>query len=200
MKQYVGLRARKTFSVLVLVAGVASGLAGCGSGEKEAASPAKDSSATSRSGDGKPAPSVSEGVPESSAATTLAEIKGNDLSVAITSAVRDSAGFVTVSGNVRNEGARSWVGADWASDERELRANGGSLAGSSLVDQKGKKRYLILRDTNGKCLCTKFDAALRQGSSADWYAQFPAPPKETTTVTFQVGAMPPAEIPLTEAQ
>ncbi|NEA39197.1 hypothetical protein [Streptomyces sp. SID11385] len=144
--------------------------------------------------------SASASPPDGVDSGTLAELRNSDLVVVVKSAVRDKGGYVTVEGNVTNSGSRSWVGADWKSDENELRNNGGSLAGASLVDQEGKKRYLILRDTSGKCLCTKFDSALRQGQSADWFAQFPAPPASTKKVTFQVGSMPPAEIPLSEAR
>ncbi|MEV3871787.1 hypothetical protein [Streptomyces sp. NPDC049906] len=98
-----------------------------------------------------------------------------------------------MSGSVRNNGSDSWLGENWKSDERELRSNGGSLAGASIVDRVGKKKYLVLRDTSGKCLCTKF-ALLRSGESASWFAQFPAPPEGTTEVDFQVGSMPPAAI------
>lgn len=60
------------------------------------------------------------------------------------------------------------------------------------MDKAGKKKYLILRDTQGRCLCTKFEGGgVDAGQSADWYAQFPAPPEGTTKVDFQVGDMPP---------
>ena len=78
--------------------------------------------------------------------------------------------------------------------------NGGSVAGASLVDQAGKKKYLILRDTEGRCLCTRFARGSKPGESADWFAQFPAPPEGTTKVSFQVGSMPPASIELSEGE
>jgi hypothetical protein len=36
------------------------------------------------------------------------------------------------------------------------------------------------------------------GESADWFAQFPAPPAGTSAVDFQVGSMPPASIEISE--
>jgi hypothetical protein len=73
------------------------------------------------------------------------------------------------------------------------------MAGASLTDSKGKKKYLVLRDTQGRCLCTKFDGGgVDAGKSADWFAQFPAPPADTTAVDFQVGSMPPASIEISE--
>ncbi|MBV7254408.1 MULTISPECIES: hypothetical protein [Streptomyces] len=128
----------------------------------------------------------------------LAEAKDGDIAVKIESAVRDQGGFVTVSGTVTNNGSASWIGANWKSEETELQGNGGSLAGANLVDVSGKKKYLVLRDTGGRCLCTKFSKLLGNGESASWYAQFPAPPQETTDVKFQVGTMPPATIQISE--
>jgi C4-type Zn-finger protein len=120
------------------------------------------------------------------------------LVLAVTSAKRDGGGFVTVEGTVTNNTDTLWVAADWRGDEKELARNGGSIAGASLIDQKGKKKYLILRDTSGRCLCTQFTGGVRQGETTQWFAQFPAPPADTTAVDFQVGSMPPASIEISE--
>jgi hypothetical protein len=138
---------------------------------------------------------------ENSAATPLAEVKSGDLSLSVTSAVRDSGGFVTVSGTVTNSGGKFWAASDWMGDERELTKNGASLAGASLVDPQGKKKYLVLRDTSGRCLCTKFaDGGVESGDTQEWYAQFPAPPEGSTEVTFQVGSMPPANVTVSSGE
>ncbi|MGW0929517.1 hypothetical protein [Streptomyces sp. NPDC002644] len=102
---------------------------------------------------------------------------------------------------VTNSGGDFWMAGDWRGDEHELNGNGPSLAGASLVDSTGKKKYLVLRDTEGRCLCTKFDGGgVDSGKAADWYAQFPAPPEDTTEVKFQVGSMPPATVALSTGE
>ncbi|MEV5283132.1 hypothetical protein [Streptomyces sp. NPDC052811] len=45
-----------------------------------------------------------------------------------------------------------------------------------------------LRDTDGRCLCTKF-SGLGAGKNSTFFAQFPAPPANTTEVDFQVPHM-----------
>ncbi|GAA2541898.1 hypothetical protein GCM10010295_28340 [Streptomyces intermedius] len=167
-------------------------LSGCGgsddSGEggKPTASVQKDGKGESR-----------EGAPTASAADeVLAEVSSSGVTLTVTSAQRDSAGFLTVSGTVRNGTEGLWTGGDWLGDERELRRNGGSIAGASLVDKNSKKKYLVLRDTSGRCLCTKFEGGVKSGDSADWFAQFPAPPNDVGEVDFQVGNMPPAPVKL----
>jgi hypothetical protein len=72
------------------------------------------------------------------------------------------------------------------------------MAGAKLVDKQGRKRYYILRDTEGRCLCTKFTLGVEGGKTADWYAQFPAPPEGHDEVDFQIADMPPATITISE--
>lgn len=139
--------------------------------------------------------------PEGSAppeGAVLAESEGDGVVMTVTSAVRDSGGFLTVSGKVTNSSGNLWTGGEWRGDESELQGNGGSIAGASLIDKAGKKKYLVLRDTSGRCLCTKFSGGIDSGKSADWFAQFPAPPEDTQKVDFQVGSMPPATIQISE--
>ncbi|MGV9243034.1 hypothetical protein [Streptomyces sp. NPDC003710] len=189
------MKGRRALSALAIAAGLLLTVAGCGAGSdgKSGKGPAT-SSASARTGDGGQKQSQA---PQSDAA--LAEVKGeNGLALTVTSAKRDSGGFVTVEGTVTNNTGTLWVAADWRGDERELARNGGSIAGASLIDQKGKKKYLILRDTSGRCLCTQFTGGVREGATAQWFAQFPAPPEGTDTVDFQVGAMPPASIELSQ--
>jgi hypothetical protein len=65
-----------------------------------------------------------------------------------------------------------------------------SVSGVTLVDQVNRKRHLVLRDTEGACLCTRFegyvDANLRYPQSA----QFAAPPDDVDRMTVQVPGFP----------
>lgn len=129
----------------------------------------------------------------------LAEVKGGkggDLTLTINSAERDDSGFTTFKGTLKNEGPTVAVLPGWASEESELQDNGLSMAGATMVDKKGKKRYFILRDTNGHCLCTRFTGGFEQGETSEWFAQFPAPPSSTAKVDFQVADMPSATVKL----
>ncbi|MCX4988744.1 hypothetical protein [Streptomyces sp. NBC_00568] len=190
-------KGRTALSAVAITAGLLLTVAGCGGGgdgesDKGASSPSA-STKSSSSGGGK----AETQTPESEA--VLAEVKGeNGLTLTVTSAKRDQGGFVTVEGTVTNNTDNTWIAANWRGDERELSKNGASIAGANLIDQKGKKKYFILRDTSGRCLCTQFTGGVRQGATAQWFAQFPAPPAETTAVDFQVGSMPPASIEISE--
>ncbi|MGQ4350087.1 MULTISPECIES: hypothetical protein [unclassified Streptomyces] len=187
---------RRAMTAVAITTGLLLTVAGCGGsgGDDKSNESSAASSPTASQDDG--------GSKESStpsADKVLATAKDGDITVTINSAQRDQGGFVTVAGQVTNGGSSSWLGADWQSNETELASNGGSLSGASLVDEKGKKKYLVLRDTSGRCLCTKF-SRLRPGDTASWFAQFPAPPDGTDTVSFQVGALPPTSVDLSEGE
>ncbi|UXY21668.1 hypothetical protein N8I84_25440 [Streptomyces cynarae] len=190
------LKGRRALSAVAVATGLLLTVAGCGGGGDDTS----DKGTTTASA---PARSSSNGHQEQSQApqseAALAEVKGeNGLTLTVTSAKRDNGGFVTVEGTVTNNTGSPWVGGTWRGDEQELAKNGGSIAGASLIDQKGKKRYLILRDTSGRCLCTQFSGGVKNGETVQWFAQFPAPPQGTDKVDFQVGSMPPASIDISE--
>ncbi|WP_223281285.1 hypothetical protein [Streptomyces antnestii] len=186
-------RQRTALAALAITTGLILTTAGCGGGDDGKGESKASASARHTTGqDVSPTPSPSS-------EQTLAEVKSNGITLTVTSATRDQGGFLTLSGKVTNGGGKFWIAADWRGDERELSKNGSSLAGASVVDKAGKKKYLILRDTQGRCLCTKFEGGgVDAGQSVDWYAQFPAPPEGTNKVDFQVGSMPPAPLEITE--
>ncbi|MEU6663554.1 hypothetical protein [Streptomyces sp. NPDC046821] len=189
-------RQRTVLAALAMTTGLVLTLAGCG-GDDVKADP--KSSASPKQTTGQNAgdqPSSSQ--PTSQA---LAEVKNKDITLTVDSAKRDQGGFLTLSGKVTNGGGEFWTATGWRGDEREVSFNGASMAGASVVDKTGKKKYLILRDTQGRCLCTKFEGGgVKAGQSVEWYAQFPSPPEGTTNVDFQVGDMPPAAVDITEGE
>ncbi|MEU5000808.1 hypothetical protein [Streptomyces sp. NPDC021622] len=189
---------RRAMTAVAITTGLVLTVAGCGGGGDDDKSD-KESSPTSSTKEDKGGDDKGESqAPAADAA--LAEVKSNGITLTVTSASRDEGGFLTINGRVTNGTSGIWVGSEWRSDENELKKNGGSLAGASVVDAQGKKKYLVLRDTSGRCLCTKFEGGINQSQSVDWYAQFPAPPEGTTKVEFQVPTMPPASIELSEGE
>ncbi|MEI5525788.1 hypothetical protein WB401_39660 [Streptomyces brasiliscabiei] len=190
------MKGRRAVTAVAIATGLVLTVAGCGGGgDDDNASDKGSSSTPSAKGDD----GGEQDTQEPTTTSVLAEVKGeNGLTLTVSSAKRDEGGFVTVEGAVVNNTGEAWVPASWLGDEKELAKNGASIAGASLVDQTGKKKYLVLRDTSGRCLCTQFTGGVDEGATAQWFAQFPAPPESTTSVDFQVGSMPPATIELSE--
>ncbi|MER7054916.1 hypothetical protein [Streptomyces sp. NPDC000351] len=173
-------KARRGLAAVPVVIGLALGVAGCGGGGDDDKPDAPVSS--SRSSESKP------DAQEGSAEEPLAELKGpSGLMLKVTLAQRDSGGFVTVSGELKNDASKTvTVPAQLSGNETEIVRNGRSLGGATLVDPKGKKRYYVLRDTDGRPLTTTNFSAMKAGESLPVFMQFPAPPTSTTEMTLQL--------------
>ncbi|MDC0773963.1 hypothetical protein [Streptomyces sp. HD] len=171
--------ARRGMAAAAIAVSLALGVAGCSSGDDKSGD-----TSTSASKNGSSNPDAQTGDSEE----PLAELKGEEgFLLTVTSAVRDSGGFLTVSGELKNDGDQSArVPVSTRGDETEIIKHGTSFGGSTLVDSSGKKRYYVLRDTEGRPLTTTDLPKIKAGDSIPVFIQFPAPPKSTTEVTFQV--------------
>ncbi|MDN5382820.1 MULTISPECIES: hypothetical protein [Streptomyces] len=177
-------KARRGLVTLTVATGLALGVAGCGGGD-DSKKPEISASASESSGSN---PNAQEG----KSAQPLAELTGPDgFLLQITDAKRDSGGFVTVNGILKNDGSKvANVPAQLSGNETEIIRHGVSLGGATLVDPKSKKRYYVLRDTEGRPLTTTGFPALKPGQSVGVFMQFPSPPASTTEVTFQLPQFP----------
>ncbi|MGC2999395.1 hypothetical protein ACPF8X_13785 [Streptomyces sp. G35A] len=174
-------KARRGMVALTVAAGLALGVAGCSGGGDDDKKPKTSASASADNGSD---PSAQEGQAEA----PLAELRGSDgLLLQVTSAQRDAGGFVTVNGTLKNDGDKSVVvPAALSGNETEIVRNGRSLGGATLVDSKGKKRYYVLRDTDGRPLTTTGFSTIKAGETLSVFMQFPAPPSDASEVTFQL--------------
>ncbi|MFD3555668.1 hypothetical protein ACFWWA_26760 [Streptomyces goshikiensis] len=159
-------------------------LAGCGGGDekpKEAQKPAPSQPQGSVAQ--KPTPAGGGSSEPLEVIATSAGPAG--IVLTLNSAVRDQGGFFTVSGQIKNGGSEAFVQtAAWRGDEKSASAT--SVAGATLTDKAGKKRYYVLRDTEGRCLCTIGLTRIAAGETIPFFAQFPAPPAGTTEVDFNL--------------
>ncbi|MFB7090903.1 hypothetical protein [Streptomyces sp. NPDC056296] len=173
-------KAHRGMAALTVVVGLVLGVAGCGGGGSDDKKPKTSTSATA---DGESDPTAQQG-----SDSPLAELKGEDgLVLTIDSAARDAGGFVTVSGEIKNDGAEAArVPIQTRGDETEIMRHGGSLGGATLVDSAKRKRYYVLRDTDGRPLTTTDMPRIKPGASIPVFMQFPSPPADTAKVTFQL--------------
>ncbi|MFD5622725.1 hypothetical protein [Streptomyces yangpuensis] len=160
-------------------------LAGCGGGgddksaesQKPAAAPSQGSASQNA------APSKGQSSEPTEVIATLNGQAGMVLE--INSVRRDPGGFLTVSGQLKNTGSQSYKDTvAWRGIE--LKGTGESVAGATLVDKVGKKRYYVLRDTESRCLCTTGVSSVDPGQLIPFFAQFPAPPSSTSEVEFSL--------------
>lgn len=179
MRQKVKVRGGAAVAV---AAALTLTLAGCGGGDGKAKEPQKSATPQAQgSGASQPAPSEAKG---SAPVEVIATVQGPaSITLEVNSATRDQDGYLTVSGRIKNTGSSAFAQmAAWRGDEKI--ASPGSIAGATVVDTAGKKRYYVLRDTEGRCACTTGLTLIKAGESVPFFAQYPAPPTTTTEVVF----------------
>ncbi|MGP3953758.1 hypothetical protein [Streptomyces sp. 7N604] len=187
--------ARRGAAVVALATALTFTVVGCGGDAENGGDGSAPAASSSKKPGGHADNAPANEVPDAS--RTLAVINGSEgLVLTVHSAQRDSGGFVTVNAEVKNTGNESFYGVSaWRGYEQEIvQGSGRSVGGAMLVDQKGKKRYYVLRDTEGRCLCTTGLSKVEAGKSVAVFMQFPAPPEETTEVDFQMPTFPSATI------
>ncbi|MGW5422642.1 hypothetical protein [Streptomyces sp. NPDC003943] len=175
-----------------MTAGLVLALAGCGSEEKPPQTKPATTTPVSKGGEGNVQP-------QSEAPTEpIAVLKGQEgLELSVVSAKRDQGGFVTVSGKLTNTASDTRIiPAQLGGNETEIIKHGNSFGGATLVDSVGKKRYYVLRDTDGRPLTTTDLSSLAAGAWSNVFMQFPAPPPTTTEVSLQLPTFTPATIKL----
>ncbi|MFJ5140879.1 hypothetical protein [Streptomyces sp. NPDC088707] len=184
--------ARKGLASLV-IASVALLAVGCGAEDKpKADKPAATTPSAQKTQEGQESQSAEE------PAEVLAVAKGQKgLELSINSVERDAGGFLTIKGQLKNTSSTATiVSSRLSGDETEVVKHGNSLGGATLVDSVGKKRYYVLRDTDGRPLTTSGLTNLGADRSIPVFMQFPAPPPATTDVSFQLPTFEPATLKL----
>ncbi|MGP4090811.1 hypothetical protein [Streptomyces sp. KR55] len=68
----------------------------------------------------------------------------------------------------------------------EVHRRGQLLGGATLVDSANRRRYYVLRDTEGRPLTTTGIVSLNAGERVPVYMQFPTPPSTIAEVAFQL--------------
>jgi hypothetical protein len=190
---------RRTAAAAAAVAALALLLTGCGGGGGGGKADPKSSTSAGVTTSAPVGATGGGQTPSATPTQVLAQIKGGDnVVVTLNTAVRDKDGYVTVQGSLTNNGTTSFDAVSWRGQETALVASGPSVAGAVLVDEAGKKRYYVLRDTDGRCLCTMGLIGIMPNETRPVFAQFPAPPAATTEVQFELPGMPPAKITLSQ--
>ncbi|MFE2945015.1 hypothetical protein ACFXKG_39195 [Streptomyces sp. NPDC059255] len=176
-------KGRRGVAVAALAVTLALTVAGCGGGDnddnnKTGSAPSSQSSA--EKGKEQDAPSADQPDPN----VKLAEVTGRSGLVLVVNQVeRDSGGFLTISGQIKNPTDQVVNMSGFAGAETQVVSmSPNSVAGATLIDKAGKKRYYILRDTEMRCLCTIGLLPLQPGKTAPVFMQFPAPPEGTADV------------------
>ncbi|MFB9392608.1 hypothetical protein ACFPM3_28685 [Streptomyces coeruleoprunus] len=198
MRKQYGTAARTVAAVGTSIT-LALLLSACGDSEggPKRSEPQKAGSATSAPAE-QPKPTDDKGPTVPDTSRTLATINAsNGLQIVIHSATREQGGFLTVNGTLKNTTSKLIITPpQWSGQEINVQKTGPSFAGVTLVDKTEKKRYYVLRDTEGYPLTTTGINSMQANESISIFAQFPAPPANVTHVDIQFPTMPTATIEL----
>lgn len=119
----------------------------------------------------------------------LAQVDGeSDLTLRITAAQQSQGGkWLTIRGTITNNpSAHFYSTSSWRGDFRDMPKSPQSVSGATLVDEASMKRFYVLRDTTGLCLCTTGIGRIEAGEAISFTTQFPAPPASSTELGFQL--------------
>ena len=174
---------RRAGAAALLAAALAFSLTACGGDDGTGK---ENTGSSSSSGTGKDQPSKGgDGKTYPDTGKAIATFKGEkSLEMVIHEAKRDSGGFLTVTGTMKNTGSEDFsTPIQWNGQEQDVAMTGSSFAAMTLTDSKEKKRYYVLRDTDNRPLTTtKYTSPIKAGGTLSFFAQFPAPPTSTTEV------------------
>lgn len=62
----------------------------------------------------------------------------------------------------------------------------GTVGGVHLIDAEGKKKYFVVRDTEGACACSRGLTTIKPKTRANLWAKFPAPPDDVQKITVVI--------------
>ncbi|MCA1221937.1 hypothetical protein [Streptomyces sp. 8L] len=196
MNKWHGARAHRAVATTVTAVALTLSLAACGgnSGDKGK----DDNGSPSGQSSGPPAQgqeSRSGGEASPSASQTLATANSGTFQFVVSSATRDSGGFLTINGTITNVTGQVQIAPNaWNGKESQVNRTGSSLAAMTLVDSAQKKRYYVLRDTDGYPLTTVNIPNFEPHASVSFFAQFPSPPSSTKQVQMDFPGLPPTTI------
>ena len=72
-----------------------------------------------------------------------------------------------------------------------------SLADVTLIDLAGKRKYFVVKDGDGECVCSSRVFELERRSRANMWARFPAPPEDVERLSIVIPRFSPIdEVPL----
>lgn len=108
---------------------------------------------------------------------------------------RDEGGTVTLRFQILNDTDKSF--GDTCGFRESSGEDCGPISGVHLLDAGNKKKYLVIRDAERKCVCAEFRVVAKGGRLNLW-AKFPAPATGVERLTVVVPHFQPVEsVPVT---
>jgi len=113
-------------------------------------------------------------------AETDGEIPG--VSVQITELRRLDNDTINLKLIMTNDSDKEFRFGDGIFADRDYPKDNWTIGGIHLLDSTGKKKYLVVRDSEGNCVCSHVAAPIPAHSRMNLWAKFPAPPENVRKI------------------
>lgn len=139
---------------------------------------------------------ASSAAPAAAQAVLSAEGETPDVRIEVRELKRTDGDTVTLRLRLVNESGDEF-GASCSMREPGKNDDCGTFSGAYLLDAANKKKYLVVRDSEGKCVCSGVDN-LADGKKMNIWATYPAPPAGVEKLTVIVPLFEPIDgVPIT---
>jgi len=173
----------RVFTALLLLASIALG--GC-SKKEEAAVPPPQSQPVAQPTP-QPAPQPASTPSANAMPSTQGEFPGLTATI---QELKRSSNALTLKFALINQSKNNFgFGYTFGEGDKEF----GSVGGIHLIDAANKKKYFVVRDADGSCVCSRNIANVNIDSQSVLWAKFPAPPDDVQKITVEIPHFPPFE-------
>jgi hypothetical protein len=121
-------------------------------------------------------------------ATTDGEVSGVSLQI---QELKVSNGTVMMKFTIANDAASVFY-TNALRDLDVAKNDGNAVSGIYLLDVANKKKYFVVVDTEGRCVCSRDNVVIPSKASANLWAKFPAPPDSVK----KIGVVVPHFVPM----
>ena len=139
------------------------------------------------------APAAAPAAPTSTTAggaIAVADGEQSGVRAEVTELRRSSGGTVNLKFTVVNDSSESVsFGYNFVEKDKGY----GDISGVHLIDQEGKKKYFVARDSEGNCVCSRDQKDLPAGEKRNLWAKFPAPPAEVKKISVVIPRFSPMD-------
>jgi len=142
-------------------------------------------------------PAAAPAAPASSAvASTEGEKPG--IRVEVTELKRSSSALSLKFTIVNDSDKQMGFGYDFGDPEHHIK-DFASVGGVSLIDAAGKKKYMVVRDSETACVCSRDLKDLSAGSRLNLWAKFPPPPEDVKKISIVIPHFAPMDdVPISQ--
>ncbi|RIL08479.1 MAG: hypothetical protein DCC75_08760 [Proteobacteria bacterium] len=160
---------------------------GCRAEDSASSSPDQEGVQIADLNMGSGAPSQAQQLQPPPQKQALASTEGEypDTTAEITELKRTSGETVTLKFTIINNSGKD-LDFGYNFGESSITDDYNSVGGVHLIDPQNKKKYFVVRDTAGKCLCSKGLKGVPTGSKTNLWAKFPAPPVSVSKISVEI--------------